>query len=231
MNNSDSPQPNPALFQMQSRWVVWTLRIYIGLSLLMVPDLLPPIIGVPLTLGVGAFAAAWFVAWGVRAQKNVGTLVPSETVDIWPVAFVYSWFLPILNLFAPFEHVRDFWRAGDMKAERWGNCHALPVPPEFYLWWFCWLVPGFLFFFGGMLYQVGINGWYIYLGANIISATLCAHIVSAITARHVHKLHAMEADARAKVGLALVPPRTADDTTGVTVNVSEKSQSVEQSAP
>jgi Domain of unknown function (DUF4328) len=66
-------------------------------------------------LAVFVFAAIFFIRWLHRAYGNIlplGAQYPrySRSAAIW------SWFVPILNLWRPKQVINDVWRASDPKA-------------------------------------------------------------------------------------------------------------------
>jgi hypothetical protein len=90
---------------------------------------------------VFAFAAAFFIAWLHRAHGNLpalGAQYPrySRGTAIW------SWFVPILNLWRPKQVANDVWRGSDPEAPAdQGDTWRRAEPPALYaVWWFIWVV-------------------------------------------------------------------------------------------
>jgi hypothetical protein len=95
---------------------------------------------------VFAFSAGFFIAWLYRAHGNLhalGAQYPrySRGTAIW------SWFVPILNLWRPKQVTNDVWRGSDPDApadqgDTWRNAK----PPVLYaVWWFLWVALNFAY--------------------------------------------------------------------------------------
>jgi hypothetical protein len=95
---------------------------------------------------VFAFSAAFFIAWLHRAHGNlyaIGAQYPrySRGTAIW------SWFVPILNLWRPKQVINDVWRGSDPDAPAdQGDTWRAAAPPLLYaVWWFVWVVLNFAY--------------------------------------------------------------------------------------
>lgn len=95
---------------------------------------------------VFAFAAGFFIAWLHRVYGNLfalGAQYPrySRATAIW------SWFVPILNLWRPKQVINDVWRASDPDAPvDQGDSWREKEPPALYaVWWFFWIVLNFAY--------------------------------------------------------------------------------------
>ena len=90
---------------------------------------------------VFAFSAGFFIAWLHRAYGNLyalGAQYPrySRGTAIW------SWFVPILNLWRPKQVINDVWRGSHPDAPPdQGDTWRQAEPPMLYaVWWFLWVV-------------------------------------------------------------------------------------------
>jgi hypothetical protein len=91
-------------------------------------------------------AAFFFIRWLHRAYANIvplGAQYPrySTATAIW------SWFVPILNLWRPKQVVNDVWRASDPDAPiDQGDTWQREEPPILYaVWWLGWVVLNFAY--------------------------------------------------------------------------------------
>jgi len=78
-----------------------------------------------------------FGMWIYRANKNARALgaVGMKSSAGWAVG---SYFVPFVNLFAPFLAMREIWRASANP----GNPESAPSTPLLGWWWFFWLANG-----------------------------------------------------------------------------------------
>lgn len=90
-------------------------------------------------------AAVFFIRWLRRITANLPALTPGPLKygTGWATG---GWFVPILNLWRPYQVVRQAWdRSADDDA---------PMPRFFALWWAAWLVMGFL---GQAAFRTGLR--------------------------------------------------------------------------
>ena len=97
-------------------------------------------------VAVYAFAAFFFIRWLHRAYSNItplGAQYPrySRGTAIW------SWFVPILNVWRPKQVINDVWRASDPGAPvDQGDTWREKEPPVLYgVWWISWVVLTFAY--------------------------------------------------------------------------------------
>jgi Domain of unknown function (DUF4328) len=97
-------------------------------------------------LVVFAVTAGFFIAWLHRAHSNLfalGAQHPrySRATAIW------SWFVPILNLWRPKQVINDVWRATDPDAPiDQGDSWRQRDPPVLYaVWWLVWVALNFAY--------------------------------------------------------------------------------------
>jgi uncharacterized protein DUF4328 len=96
---------------------------------------------------VFAFGAFFFVRWLHHAYRNLrplgaGALRYSTHTAVW------SWFVPILNLWKPKQVINDVWRASDPDAPRHQNLEdwSAKDPPLLYgFWWLFFIVLNFVY--------------------------------------------------------------------------------------
>ena len=94
------------------------------------------------------FAAAFFfIRWLHHAYRNLrplgaGNLRYASATAVW------SWFVPILNLWRPKQVINDVWRASDPEApadQSEGAWWGTRPPLLFAVWWFVWIVLNFVY--------------------------------------------------------------------------------------
>jgi hypothetical protein len=81
--------------------------------------------------------AVIFIRWLLQARRNVVALGARGLVHSREWA-TWGWFIPIINLFRPYQVVAEIWRASDPVAER----PPVPkggVPAMLPVWWGCWV--------------------------------------------------------------------------------------------
>lgn len=103
------------------------------------------------SLGVTIATAVVVMMWMYRAAANVRAFhnFPFRATPGWLVA---SFFIPIISLYAPYQTMKEVWRASDPKTigsddTSWVN--AL-VPVLFPIWWGTYLLHSFIATFGAM---------------------------------------------------------------------------------
>lgn len=96
---------------------------------------------------VFAFAAFFFVRWLHHAYRNLRPL-GAHTLRYATHTAVWSWFVPILNLWKPKQVINDVWRASDPAAPRDQNLEdwSDKDPPLLYgFWWLFFVVLNFVY--------------------------------------------------------------------------------------
>ena len=86
-------------------------------------------------IGIRLVTAICFGMWIVRANRNVRAL-GAEGLPFTPGSAVGSFFIPILNLFHPYQAMRDLLKASRSPA----NWKVQPGSPLVPLWWALWLI-------------------------------------------------------------------------------------------
>jgi heme/copper-type cytochrome/quinol oxidase subunit 2 len=85
--------------------------------------------------------AVFFLMWQYRAYKNLPALKirNPEFTPGWTVGY---WFIPILNLFRPFQIIRELWNESDpdFDPELGFLSHSLGAPTIISWWWAFWIL-------------------------------------------------------------------------------------------
>jgi hypothetical protein len=101
-----------------------------------------------------------FLVWFYRIHKNLPSLGQRGLLFTpgWAVGF---FFVPLFNLFRPFQAMREIWHGSDpggletdVSAEGPGIPGRLHTPPLVGWWWALFLIPGFIMFIAYGLYPV-----------------------------------------------------------------------------
>jgi Domain of unknown function (DUF4328) len=150
------------------------------------------VISVLLTLVV-LLTAAFFLIWIYRAHKNLKAFGAAE-LKYSPRWAVAGFFVPLLNIFRPYQVISEIWKASVKGAGRGGgtNWKLEQIPAYFGLWWGLWLLSGLMDFFsaimifgGGLTTQQLVASRYrlVYDAVSITCALLAITVVMRITAR------------------------------------------------
>ncbi|NCP19948.1 MAG: DUF4328 domain-containing protein [Erythrobacter sp.] len=85
------------------------------------------------------FVSVVFVAmWIYRAHANLRDRgIELTTSPGWAVGW---YFIPIANLFKPFQAMRELWSESHLEDDSYGD----PAPGEITAWWACWIVGNIL---------------------------------------------------------------------------------------
>ncbi len=79
-------------------------------------------------IGALVIAITWLF-WMRRLRQN--TIALGRKPEYRPAWIFWGWLVPILNLFRPFQVIRDLWRKSDPVP----GTGSVGDPPRFYLWW------------------------------------------------------------------------------------------------
>jgi len=103
-------------------------------------------------LGVFVLTSILFLVWINRANKNARALGAQgmEFTSGWCVGW---WFVPIMNLFKPYQAVCEIFRSSSPTATA-TSWKPHPVPGYFGWWWGLWLIGNFL---GQLEFRLGNN--------------------------------------------------------------------------
>jgi Domain of unknown function (DUF4328) len=95
---------------------------------------------------VFAIAAVFFIRWLHQAYANI-TALGAQYPRYSRGTAIWSWFVPILNLWRPKQVINDTWRATDPDAPAdQGDTWQQKYPPVLYaVWWFVWIALNFVY--------------------------------------------------------------------------------------
>ncbi len=83
--------------------------------------------------------AIFFIRWFRRAYYNMGLRTTTEHTEGWAAG---AWFIPILNLFRPYQIMSEMWKFTSSQLEIGGSnvnkAHSIVG-----VWWFLWLINSF----------------------------------------------------------------------------------------
>jgi len=103
-----------------------------------------------LALVANVITIIMFLRWFRRAYFNKGIRSESEYTDGWAVG---AWFVPILNLFRPYQIMKEMWRYTESKVIGLG-ASAAHNSMIVGLWWFLWIISSIL---GNVSFRVARN--------------------------------------------------------------------------
>ncbi len=147
----------------QTTIAVWCVVVYMVLDLLYggslayerltAPELDPNMAPVPALSAIGVFLSLLVCLivvgrWIYRASANAHAI--SDEMTITPGWAVGSYFIPILNLFRPYQAMREIWLASHFR----GNWHAESSPGLLIVWWSLWIGTAIL---GNVSMQLSFN--------------------------------------------------------------------------
>jgi hypothetical protein len=105
-------------------------------------------------LGLYVATIVAFCMWVYRANSNARAL-GAAGMQFTPGWSVGWYFVPIMNLFRPFQAMREIWQASDpdatSNATAWQSTGSSPVLG---IWWALWLIVGFL---GQVSFRMGMR--------------------------------------------------------------------------
>ncbi|MGH3080325.1 MAG: DUF4328 domain-containing protein [Gaiellaceae bacterium] len=145
-------------------------------------------------LAVYAFAAIFFIRWLHRAYANIvplGAQYPRYSTG----TAIWSWFVPILNLWRPKQVINDVWRASDPEAPvDQGDTWQQKDPPLLYgVWWTAWVLLTLAYNADFRIYlraetldELQFSSLFTVVtdGASVLAALLAIAVVHRTTDRH-----------------------------------------------
>ena len=162
----------------------WNLRAYLARE-----ELLPAVLEVMWIGGLLQFAVylilmVTFLVWIFRANKNLGALTP-EPMTFSPGWAVGWYFVPILNLYQPYQAMKEIW----------GRSHGDEEPLEATVqwWWGVWLGAAFIDRFaaqaeGGMWgianYRDVATIYIVSYGVDVLAALAALKLVTQVGAAY-----------------------------------------------
>lgn len=86
-------------------------------------------------------AAFFFIRWLHRAYRNI-TALGAQYPRYSAATTIWSWFVPILNLWRPKQAINDVWRASDPDAppDQGATWQERDPTVLYAVWWFFWIV-------------------------------------------------------------------------------------------
>lgn len=141
-------------------------------------------------LGVGSLVvslvtAVLFIRWLLQARRNAVALGAGELVHSRHTA-AWSWFVPVIGLFLPYQVVKEIWQASDPAPEP--APRARRVPRLLPVWWGFWVAANLLGQLGfRMNWGLGpASDWNDYADVErVMLATAVPSIVAALLAIRV----------------------------------------------
>ena len=133
-------------------------------------------------LALYLFTAIIFGRWIVRANKNVRAL-GADGLRITPGWAVGYFFVPIVNLWRPYQAMKDLWRASHDPAS-WATTAAGSILPA---WWTLWLLSCFLgqMSFRATMAAKGLEGLqaatYLQIVSQAVDIPLCLVAIALVT--------------------------------------------------
>lgn len=135
-------------------------------------------------------AAIGFTVWFYRAHKNLQVLGVEEA-DYSPGWAAGSFFVPILNLFRPFQVAREIWKASNPDVDPGTDWTETPTPAFIKWWWGLFLTMNFFGYISSR--SVGVSGGDIEMlaGGSLAAAlsdilSIAAGILAILLIRRIH---------------------------------------------
>lgn len=153
-------------------------------------DLFAGLVGIA-TIVVLVVTAVLFIRWLAQARRNAEALGGRGMVHA-PAWAVWGWFVPILNLFRPYEVVGEIWRASEPGPDRRSHPLAESTPPFMRAWWAAWLIGGFLSQLAFRMHMrlSELSGLAAFMAAEwvLLAATLASLAAAVLATRLVREL-------------------------------------------
>jgi hypothetical protein len=140
--------------------------------------------------------AAMVVTWMYKAYRNLPILGHS-TLDNKPIWAIVCWFVPIMNLFAPYQVVREIWWRSDPEILTANPHRSTPLVVS---WWTVWIsnmvlalwtnhVNKYVETATDMVWATGSD--LLHLTATTVAAVLLMAIIAAINRRQLNRYAAL----------------------------------------
>lgn len=131
-------------------------------------------------VGVGIVAFVYFLMWFRRAYYNLSQIVNTHFDNVWAVI---AWFIPILNLFRPYQLMREVWYNTQIYSNNGAHINAGTI---LNFWWAFWIIGDFpltIWSFFGSTDELPITFTLYILGGlfKIISSVLMVIIITKIS--------------------------------------------------
>ena len=127
----------------------------------------------------------FFFMWLVRANKNARAL-GARDMEFTPGWMVGWFFVPLANLFKPYEVVEELYLASDpgSDAESWG---AAEMPRTILAWWLSWIAFGLTSYFVSLWTEASTPAALLPALFNGVAAALAITVLASIDRRQVEK--------------------------------------------
>ncbi|MGI8438947.1 MAG: DUF4328 domain-containing protein [Thermoleophilaceae bacterium] len=154
--------------------------------------------------------AITFIRWLRRAYGNLPAL-GQRTLRRGAGWTIGAWFVPILNLFWPYQLVGDTWRGSNplAPAEGVSDVSRPAVPALVDWWWALWLITQFLSNAAGRYYFRAEEVEELQRGTVLYVVSDATSLVAALLAWQVVRRTTHRQETRAAVVLGFPPPHTA----------------------
>lgn len=134
-------------------------------------DLREQIIGI-LYLAVSIASAATFIQWFRRAYYNLGIREGTVHSEEWAV---WSWFVPIISLYRPYQIMREMWESTThLINEKTSDYYTESSTTILGFWWALWIISGYV---GNYILKIAFDTDTI---ENLLSSTVGNIVLSII---------------------------------------------------
>lgn len=106
-------------------------------------------------MAVGIASAVTYLMWMHRAYRNLPSL-GQHKLKMTPGWAVGYWFIPIINLFRPYQAMADIWKGSCPEGIIPGSKSSPPSTVN--IWWMGYIILGVVNIFGNIIFQGGIMG-------------------------------------------------------------------------
>jgi hypothetical protein len=135
---------------------------------------------VVLQLAVTVIALVFVIVWAYHARGNAAayTTSPFRRSKGWAIG---GWICPIVNLWFPFQVVKDIWSASDTDRPDSTPLRAWPVTAIVPLWWTCLIGATILQRISDSVYNNGATASSVHTALVLDFASAAIHIAAAIS--------------------------------------------------
>src|SRR4029079_5562193 len=134
--------------------------------------------------------AALVITWMYKAYRNL-PILGHASLDNKPIWIIVCWFVPLMNLFAPYQAVREIWRRSEPNLLAADSAQSASVVS---VWWGAWILVMVLTIWSNQMNRnietatdmVWATGSHlIYLAATAVAAALLMIIIAKINRRQL----------------------------------------------